>query len=96
MSGDVDLLTAPALSEELRRAQRTCSDVIVDLEKVDFMGCAALHVLAGAATASGPGRPCFSVTPGPPQVQALFKLTGMDRTLRIIHPVAEHPAASAA
>jgi hypothetical protein len=44
VSGDVDLLTALALSEEPRRAQRTRSEVIVDLEKVDLMGCAALRV----------------------------------------------------
>jgi anti-sigma B factor antagonist len=90
VSGDVDLLTAPALSEELRRAQRTRSRVIVDLEKVDFMDCAALHVLANAATAPGPGEPLIAVTPGPPQVQKLFRLTGIDRMLRIIDRPREH------
>lgn len=84
VSGDVDLLTAPPLSEELRRAQRTHSEVIVDLEQVEFMDCAALRVLVGAATAWGPGQSRISVTPGPPQVQKLFRLTGMDRQLRIV------------
>jgi anti-anti-sigma factor len=90
VSGDVDLLTAPSLSEELRRAQRTCSEVIVDLEKVDFMDCTALRVLLSAAIAAGPGRPNLSVTPGPPQVQKLFRLAGVDRKLRIIDRSAGH------
>ena len=64
----MDLLTAPLLSEELRRAQLTRSEVIVDLEKVEFMGCVGLRVLARAATAAGPGKPRISVTPGPPQL----------------------------
>jgi anti-anti-sigma factor len=85
VSGDVDLLTAPVLSEELRRAQRTHSEVIVDLEKVDFMGCVGLRVLVRAA-AAGPGQPRLSVTPGPPQIQRLFRMTGTDQTLRLVEP----------
>ena len=52
----MDLFTAPRLAEELGRAQRERVDVIVDLEKVEFMDCAALRVLARATTASGPGN----------------------------------------
>ena len=84
VSGEVDLLTAPVLAEELRRAQRTRSEVIVDLEKVEFMGCVALQVLVRAAIAPGPGQPRIWVTPGPPQVQKLFRLTRMDEQLRIV------------
>jgi anti-sigma B factor antagonist len=84
VSGDVDLLTAPMLSQELRRVRRMRIDVIVDLEEVEFMGCEALRVLLKAVTAAGPGQSRIGVTPGPPQVQKLFRLTGVDRILRIV------------
>ncbi len=72
------------LSEELRRVRRMRIEVIVDLEEVEFMDCVALRVLSKAATASGPGHSRIGVTPGPPQVQKLFRLTGVDRILRVV------------
>jgi anti-sigma B factor antagonist len=84
VSGEVDLQTAPRLSEELRRVQPLRIQLIVDLEEVEFMDCAGLRAVVRAATAAGPGRPRTSITPGPPQVQKLFRLTGIERTLRIV------------
>jgi anti-sigma B factor antagonist len=93
VSGEVDLCTAPWLDEQLRRAQRLATEVIVDLEQIDFMDCAGLRVLMRASAKSAPGH--FSVTPGPPLVQKLFKLTDATGLLHVIAPAqaTDRPAA---
>lgn len=85
VSGELDLSTAPWLEEQLGHCQRAGISVIVDLEQVEFMDAAGLRVLVSAAERSGPDR--FAVTPGPPQVQRLFDLTGMDTMLHVVPPV---------
>jgi anti-sigma B factor antagonist len=89
VSGEVDLCTAPWLAREFRRAQRTASQVVVDLERVEFMDCAGLHVLAEFARAAEATDVRLSITPGPRQVQKLFELTGVGAQLPIISPVPE-------
>jgi anti-sigma B factor antagonist len=84
VAGELDLCTAPYLAEELRRAQSTGADVIVDLEKVTFMDCAGLRVLLSASTNSGAAG--FSVTPGPRQVRRLFELTDARVLLDVVAP----------
>jgi anti-anti-sigma factor len=85
VAGELDLCTAPQLAAELRWAQKTGADVIVDLQRVEFMDCAGLGVLLSASADSGPAG--FSVTPGPRQLQRLFQLTGAAAQLDIVAPV---------
>jgi anti-anti-sigma factor len=86
VSGDVDLCTAPWLARELARAQRTALDVVIDLERVTFMDCAGLHVLADFARAAEATNVLLSITPGPRQVQKLFELTGVETELPLLIP----------
>ena len=83
VSGEVDLRTAPQLAEELRRAQQARIDVIVDLEQVEFMYCAGLRVLLTFASTGIAASARFTVTPGTPQVQRLFQLSGIGSLLRV-------------
>lgn len=56
LSGDLDLLTAPALRDQLWAQLRTRAHVVVDLEDVTTVGSDGLAVLAtacGAAHAAG-------------------------------------------
>jgi len=66
--------SAPSLDRELRRSQAAGQRLIVDLEHVEFMDCAGLRVLVGAAARANRGA--FIVRSAPPQVQRLLELTG--------------------
>ncbi len=81
--GDLDLASAPVLAAKLEAARQTGSDVVVDLEQVEFMDCAGLHVLLDAVRGGSARQARIWVTPGPRQVQKLFELTGAGETLQI-------------
>jgi anti-anti-sigma factor len=80
--GEVDLGSAPRLAEQLRRADRSAPEIVVDLEGTTFMDCAGMRTLLEAREQIGPAR--FSVTPGPPQVQRLFQLADVSGMLRVV------------
>lgn len=83
VSGEVDLFTAPWFSDAIRAAYATGLNVVVDLADVEFIDCAALHVLADAAE-SRPPHKRLSVTQSSPQVQRLLELTGIVELVRIV------------
>ena len=88
VAGELDLSSAPELAYALRQASRLGNELLVDIERVEFMDCAGLRVLLEwAGDDGGRGPSVLSVTPGPRQVQRLFELTGADRLLRVISPV---------
>ena len=93
VSGEVDLCTAPRLEERLRDCHEAGVSVMLDLEQVEFMDAAGLRVLLDADERSAPGD--FSVTPGSPQVQRLFELTGAEAVLHVV-PLAHEAAQGAA
>lgn len=76
----MDLSTAPFLAEQIRLADRTGLEIVVDLDDATFMDCAGMRPLLEASLAMGPAR--FSVTSGPPQIQRLFQFAGIIGVLR--------------
>lgn len=84
--GEVDVLTAPALADELGRTSETdAARLVVDLDGVDFLDSTGLGVLVNARkriTGAG-GR--FSVASSNPRITKLFSITGLDE-LFDIHP----------
>ena len=82
--GELDICTAPLLATELRELQRPGNHVVVDLESVDFMDCAGLHVLLSAAESASSVGSSVSVTAAPPQVERLFELSRAAQSLRIV------------
>ena len=91
VSGEMDLGTAPYVARQLRQVEHTAADVIIDLAQVEFMDCAGLRVLVRFAGLHGRGPAQFFVTPGPPQVQKLFRLSGMEAELRVVDPARGRP-----
>ncbi len=83
VAGELDLATAPILADALVRLCPRVGELVVNLEQVEFMDCAGLRVLTDVAEL---GNVHVSFTPGPPQVQRLFELTGMREVFRIIPP----------
>jgi anti-anti-sigma factor len=81
LRGELDLATAPVLSEALRRLQGSREPVVLDLDELAFIDMSGLRVvLAAAGEALGePGA--FSVTRGSPQVRRLVELVQIDGQL---------------
>lgn len=88
-SGEIDQLTAPALSEAIgRMLDAPGSAVLVDLTAVGFLGSAGLAVLVEAATrAEKDARQLRVIADGPPVLRPLA-LTGLETVLSI-HPTRE-------
>ena len=89
VSGEVDLSTAPNLTQALEEVLGLGNQVVVDLEEVRFMDCSGLRALVQAARRAeelGAGR--LHVTPGPRQVRRLFELTGAAGTVQVVPPSA--------
>lgn len=87
VAGEVDLATAPSLAQALQHVIGLGKGVVVDLEDVEFMDCSGLRALLKAVwRADQLPAVDLSVTPGPPQVQKLFELTGADQLVRFVPP----------
>lgn len=99
--GDVDISTSPVLSCVLRQRFSEWG-VVVDLLRVDFLGCAGLTVLESAACHAGRGGPAIAaVAVG--EVRHALQVTGIDRILpcyvdvgRAVELVGDHRGRDAA
>ena len=77
------MASASSLDSSVAWARRRADEVVIDLEGLEFMDCAGLRVLlAWAADDNG----AVSVTPGSPQVQRVFELSGTAELLRVVSP----------
>lgn len=85
VTGELDLLSSPALEAELERATGSdCDAIVVDLRTLEFMDSTGLHVLVkGHQRAHESGR-AFAVTRGSEQVDRLLALTGVADEMRIV------------
>lgn len=78
--GELDLATAPLLKERLEEAEAAeATNVVIDLDQVEFMDSTGLHVLLARFIENRNGTR-YSLTQGSPQVRRLFEVAGvMDR-----------------
>ncbi len=81
VAGEVDMLTAPQLSEAIQTATAAKpAALIVDLSKVDFLASAGMTVLVGAqADVTAPTR--FGVVAHGAATSRPIKLMGIDSVL---------------
>lgn len=88
--GELDLVSSPALQEELERVIGSDATVIVlDLRGLSFMDSTGLHVLIkGQHRALQDGRR-FVLTRGGEQVQRLLDLTGVTELMEIVEDPAD-------
>ncbi|MGH2866142.1 MAG: STAS domain-containing protein [Solirubrobacteraceae bacterium] len=78
LRGELDLSTVPELERLLAECEREGpSDVVLDLEQVEFMDSTGLAVIIRAGQAAQANGHQLRLSPGSPQVQRLFKLTGV-------------------
>lgn len=95
LSGEIDVVTAPAMREALAEATRLAvTGLITDLGDVTFMDAAGLGVLAGAGGRARHLPGGLRLAAVPPHVVRLLKLTGLDRHLAVF-PLPPDPATAA-
>jgi len=83
--GELDLASAPALEEQLARAEEMAAPVIVvDLRELDFMDSTGLHVLLKAHQRTSKRGGQFVLVKGSRQIERLLRLTGVDERLTIV------------
>lgn len=87
--GELDIATAPELTEVLRTATAEGGFVIVDMSAVTFMDCMGLAVIVAACKRSLRGQRGFLVRSASLQVTRLLELTGM---LELLQTAALPPA----
>jgi anti-sigma B factor antagonist len=93
--GEIDLATAEELARELCRAQTDARTVTLDLRRLLFMDCSGLAVLAAAADRASAGGDRFRVVRGPPVVDRLFTLTGLEHRFEMTSGAADPGSAQA-
>jgi anti-anti-sigma factor len=82
VQGEVDLATATHVTTALAQAGALASrEIVLDLTDVVFLDSSGLRAILSAdaeARAAGVG---FEIVPGPPPVQRVFEIAGLDEHL---------------
>lgn len=88
VAGDLDMLTAPQLTDSLHKVlDRRPRTVVVDLSKVDFLGSAGLAVLVTAHERTE-SRDSLRIVASARETQRAFSMTGLDELLDL-YPTCE-------
>ncbi|WP_016697547.1 STAS domain-containing protein [Actinoalloteichus spitiensis] len=87
-SGEIDMLTAPRLREELLGLLDAGHRVILDLDRVDFLGSSGLAALVDAHRHEAPATAAFALVADSRTVVRPLEVTGLDRVLTV-HPTLE-------
>jgi anti-sigma B factor antagonist len=90
VAGEVDLNTAPQLKERINGLiSQGNSNLVVDLESVDFMDSTGLSALVSGLMRTSEAGGGMAVVCTRPQVLRLLALTGLDQVLKVHGSVAE-------
>lgn len=85
LHGELDLLGAPMLEEEIAKVEADAPTILVlDLGDLQFVDSAGLRVILAAHERSRREGREFALTQGSDQVQRLFTIAGVSEHLRII------------
>lgn len=84
VGGEVDLLTAPLMTEAVTAAiTRRPPVVVIDLAEVTFLDSSGLSILAGAHTSAPDGSQVRVVAPADGMPYRAMHLTGLDEILAV-------------
>jgi len=77
--GELDIAEAPALQRELDRLRGgDLSLLTIDLRGLEFVDSTGLHLLMNLRGICAREQVALKLVPGPPAVQRLFQVTGID------------------
>jgi anti-anti-sigma factor len=83
LRGELDLASAPAVTDSLRRLRERREAVLLDLDELAFIDMTGLRVLLVAAQDASRDGWTFAVTRGSPAVRRLIALVQLDGQLPI-------------
>ncbi len=84
LAGELDLARAPEVEQVLRGngvAQR-----VLDLRELTFMDSSGLRLILSAHAAARRDGAILEIVPGPPSVQRVFEICGVEDELRFVSP----------
>jgi anti-sigma B factor antagonist len=85
LRGELDLLAAPRLQNEIESSTVEAADILVlDLDDVHFIDSAGLRVVLTAHERTVERGQRLALTPGSPQVQRLLSIAGVSGHLHTI------------
>jgi anti-sigma B factor antagonist len=86
LSGELDLLGAPALDDEIDRLAGSdgVERVVLDLRELEFLDSSGLRVVALAARRLAAARRELLLVRGPETVQRVFEITRMEERLAFV------------
>jgi anti-anti-sigma factor len=102
LAGDLDIMAAPALREQLLSLLRPgASRLIIDLSAVGYADASGLAVLLGSQRRAGLPGGALQLAAPRPQVASVLAATGMSRHFDVYPTIqaaitGQHPAASTA
>ena len=83
VTGELDMATSPELDWALRNVSATTSAVVLDLRELEFMDSTGLHVIVAANEHLRRDGRQLLVVRGPPPIDRLFAVSGIDRELEL-------------
>lgn len=84
LRGDLDVYSAAELGNRLRRVEPGSTDLVIDLSGLHFLDCAGARELVDAGRRAAERGARLTLIEGPPRVQRVFALSGLDRTLSFL------------
>jgi anti-sigma B factor antagonist len=89
ITGELDLSTIADVETEVAGLPDLPGRrLIVDLRGLQFIDSTGLRLLIALQRRGADGGPLLSVVPGPPQIQRVFALAGLDALLEFVGPEA--------
>lgn len=84
LHGEVDLLTAPLLRQELKDAAQSSSRrIVLDLAALDFIDSTGIRALLEARGCADSNAHALVLTNVPTYVRRLFRITGIDAQIPV-------------
>jgi anti-sigma B factor antagonist len=87
--GELDLNAADPLRNALENGHRRGHRIVVDLVGATFIDSTALGIIAASAKQLDGSGGSLTVVASDPRIVRIFKLTGLDRTIRVERSLAE-------
>jgi anti-anti-sigma factor len=85
LTGELDVSTVPAFNQQLAELRhKGFHSMVLDLSGITFMDSTGLSAILVAEMHARMRGQRFSVVEGPPHVNELFRLTGVDNFLEIV------------
>ena len=94
VGGEIDVYTAPQLRAELiRLADAGYANIVVDMERVDFLDSTGLGVLVGALKRARAAGGSVELACSQPKILKIFNVTGLEKVFGI-HPSVDEAVAA--